>query len=61
MGCYAGGELVATHRAGDPAYEPSHYAEAMGSRRWFGGDGGDIEAAAAANLGLLDSVGEGSL
>ena len=29
-------------------------------KRWFGDAAGDIEAAAAANLGLLDSIG-GSL
>ena len=60
MGCYVGGELVATHRAGSCAYDPAHYAEAMASKRWLGDDAGDIEAASAANLGLLDSVG-GSL
>ena len=60
MDCYVDGELVATHRAGSPAYDPAHYAEAMASKRWFGDDAGDIEAAAAANLGLLDSLG-GSL
>lgn len=60
MDCYVGGELVATHRAGDPAYDPAHYAEAMEGKRWFGDDAGDIEAASAANLGLLDSIG-GSL
>ncbi len=53
-------ELVATHVAGGPAYDPAHYAEAMAGKRWFGDAAGDIEAAAAANLGLLDSVG-GSL
>ena len=60
MDCYVGGELVATHQAGGPAYDPAHYAEAMAGKRWFGDAAGDIEAAAAANLGLLDSVG-GSL
>ena len=40
--------------------DPAHYAEAMAGKRWFGDAAGDIEAAAAANLGLLDSVG-GSL
>lgn len=60
MDCYAGGELVATHVAGGPAYDPAHYAEAMAGKRWFGDAAGDIEAAAAANLGLLDSIG-GSL
>ena len=60
MDCYVGGELVATHQAGGPAYDPAHYAEAMDGKRWFGDAAGDIEAAAAANLGLLDSVG-GSL
>ena len=34
--------------------------EAMAGKRWFGDAAGDIEAAAAANLGLLDSIG-GSL
>lgn len=29
MDCYVGGELVATHVAGGPAYDPAHYAEAM--------------------------------
>lgn len=58
--CYVGGELVATHVAGGPAYDPAHYAEAMAGKRWFGDAAGDIEAAAAANLGLLDSIG-GSL
>ena len=51
---------MATHQAGGPAYDPAHYAEAMAGKRWFGDAAGDIEAAAAANLGLLDSVG-GSL
>ena len=60
MDCYVGGELVATHVAGGPAYDPAHYAEAMAGKRWFGDAAGDIEAAAAANLGLLDSIG-GSL
>lgn len=60
MDCYVGGELVATHAPGAPAYDPSHYAEAMASKRWFGDDAAGIEAAAAANLGLLDSLG-GSL
>lgn len=60
MDCYVGGELVATHAAGGPAYDPAHYAEAMAGKRWFGDAAGDIEAAAAANLGLLDSIG-GSL
>ncbi len=60
MDCYVDGELVATHQAGGPAYDPAHYAEAMAGKRWFGDAAGDIEAAAAANLGLLDSVG-GSL
>ena len=60
MDCYVGGELVATHMAGGPAYDPAHYAEAMAGKRWFGYAAGDIEAAAAANLGLLDSIG-GSL
>ena len=60
MDCYVGGELVATHMAGGPAYDPAHYAEAMAGKRWFGDAAGDIEAAAAANLGLLDSMG-GSL
>lgn len=59
MDCYVGGELVATHVAGGPAYDPAHYAEAMAGKRWFGDAAGDIEAAAA-NLGLLDSIG-GSL
>ena len=27
MDCYVGGELVATHMAGGPAYDPAHYAE----------------------------------
>lgn len=58
MDCYVDGELVATHRAGDPAYDPAHYAEAMEGKRWFGDE--DIEEAALANLGLLDSIG-GSL
>lgn len=57
MDCYVGGELVATHVAGGPAYDPAHYAEAMAGKRWFGDAAGDIEAAAAANLGLLDSIG----
>ncbi len=60
MDCYVDGELVATHQAGGPAYDPAHYAEAMAGKRWFGDAAGDIEAAAAANLGLLDSIG-GSL
>ena len=60
MDCYVGGDLVATHVAGGPAYDPAHYAEAMAGKRWFGDAAGDIEAAAAANLGLLDSIG-GSL
>lgn len=60
MDCYVGGELVATHMAGGPAYDPAHYAEAMAGKRWFGDAVGDIEAAAAANLGPLDSMG-GSL
>ena len=60
MDCYVGGELVATHVAGGPAYDPARYAEAMAGKRWFGDAAGDIEAAAAANLGLLDSIG-GSL
>lgn len=60
MDCYVGGELVATHVAGGPSYDPAHYAEAMAGKRWFGDAAGDIEAAAAANLGLLDSLG-GSL
>ncbi|EEA89744.1 hypothetical protein COLSTE_02106, partial [Collinsella stercoris DSM 13279] len=29
MDCHVGGELVATHVAGGPAYDPAHYAEAM--------------------------------
>lgn len=58
MDCYVDGRLVATHRAGEPAYDPSHYAEAMEGKRWFGDE--DIEEAALANLGLLDSIG-GSL
>ena len=56
----AGIQRLATHQAGGPAYDPAHYAEAMAGKRWFGDAAGDIEAAAAANLGLLDSVG-GSL
>lgn len=60
MDCYVGGELVATHVAGGPSYDPAHYVEAMAGKRWFGDAAGDIEAAAAANLGLLDSLG-GSL
>ena len=63
MDCYVGGELVATHVAGGPAYDPAHYAKAMAGKRWFGDAAGDVEAveaAAAANLGLLDSMG-GSL
>ncbi len=60
MDCYVGGELVATHQAGGPAYDPAHCAEAMAGKRRFGDAAGDVEAAAAANLGLLDSVG-GSL
>ena len=31
MDCYVGGELVATHVAGGPAYDPAHYAEGMAS------------------------------
>lgn len=60
MDCCVGGGLVATHVAGGPAYDPARYAEAMAGKRWFGDAAGDIEAAAAANLGLLDSIG-GSL
>ena len=52
----AGGDAL----AGGPAYDPARYAEAMAGKRWFGDAAGDIEAAAAANLGLLDSIG-GSL
>lgn len=55
MDCYMAGELVATHLPGDPAYDPSHYAEAMACKRWFGDD--EIEAAAASNLDLLNSIG----
>lgn len=58
MDCYMAGELVATHLPGDPVYDPAHYAEAMSGKRWFGD--ADIDAAAAANLDLLDSIG-GSL
>ena len=58
MDCYMAGELVATHLPGDPVYQPEHYAEAMAGKRWFGDD--DIDAAAAANLDLLNSIG-GSL
>lgn len=58
MDCYMAGELVATHLPGDPVYDPAHYAEAMSGKRWFGDD--DINAAAAANLDLLNSIG-GSL
>lgn len=58
MDCYMAGELVATRLPGDPVYHPDHYAEAMSGKRWFGD--GDIDAAAAANLDLLNSIG-GSL
>lgn len=58
MDCYMAGELVATHLPGDRVYDPAHYAEAMACKRWFGDV--DIDAAAAANLDLLDSIG-GSL
>ena len=58
------GETVAVHDLSAPGgpvvYDPAHYAEAMAGKRWFGDAAGDIEAAAAANLGLLDSIG-GSL
>jgi len=58
MDCYMAGELVATHLPGDPVYDPAHYAEALSCKRWFGD--ADIDAAAAANLELLNSIG-GSL
>lgn len=58
MDCYMAGELVATRLPGDPVYDPAHYAEAMAGKRWFGDE--DINAAAAANLDLLNSIG-GSL
>lgn len=58
MDCYMAGELVAHREPGAPAYDPAHYAEAMEGKRWFGD--GDIAAAAAANLELLDGIG-GSL
>ncbi|MEF2830711.1 MAG: IS21 family transposase, partial [Senegalimassilia anaerobia] len=32
MDCYVGGELVAAHVAGGPAYDPAHYAEAMAGK-----------------------------
>ena len=53
--------LLRRRRAGGHArraagLRPAHYAEAMAGKRWFGDAAGDIEAAAAANLGLLDSI-----
>ena len=58
MDCSVGGELVGDARGGRAGLtDPAHYAEAMAGKRWFGDAAGEIEAAAAADLGLLDWMG----
>jgi transposase InsO family protein len=57
---FDGDALVASHDTTAPAkpinYDPAHYAEAMGGKRWGGADS-DIEEAARRNLELLDGLG----
>ena len=55
MDCYAGGELVAHHAPGDPAYSPEHYEQALEGKGWFGDE--DIAEVAARNLEMLGRLG----